>query len=140
MRENDRGRGISKGETESGRAERQRERTWWVICHMIQQPATRIRSSETSTTFFCTASFSRHRVRNPPTSTEKALAFGRLVKVPWGILSRCAYAFSKVLATDPSRQDESERQRMEARQLRLLILDDGGRDLDGKRTRLSREL
>ncbi|KAI1410375.1 hypothetical protein F5Y13DRAFT_192236 [Hypoxylon sp. FL1857] len=61
--------------------------------------------------------------------TERSAAIGRLVKVPTGILARCVHAYSKALATDPSRRKESERQRKEARRLRL-SLPDGGGDLD----------
>ncbi|KAI0377693.1 hypothetical protein F5Y04DRAFT_263483 [Hypomontagnella monticulosa] len=61
--------------------------------------------------------------------TENSTAIGKLVKVPASILARCVHAYSKALATDPSRQSESERQRMEARRLRA-SLPDGGGDLD----------
>jgi len=58
--------------------------------------------------------------------TERAVAIGKLVKVPVGILSRCTHAFSKSLATDASRQEESEVQRKEARRLRSQLPDGGG--------------
>ncbi|KAI0898720.1 hypothetical protein F4806DRAFT_506706 [Annulohypoxylon nitens] len=61
--------------------------------------------------------------------TEKASIIGKQVRIPTGILARCVHAYSKALATDPSRQEESERQRIEARWLRL-TLPDGGGDLD----------
>ncbi|KAI0139030.1 hypothetical protein F4776DRAFT_47404 [Hypoxylon sp. NC0597] len=61
--------------------------------------------------------------------TERSAAIGKLVKVPTGILARCVHAYSKALATDPSRRKESERQRLEARRLRS-SLPDGGGDLD----------
>ncbi|KAI1097942.1 hypothetical protein F4804DRAFT_143064 [Jackrogersella minutella] len=61
--------------------------------------------------------------------TERSAVIGRLVKVPTGILARCVHAYSKALATDPSRQKESERQRVEARRLRS-TLPEGGGDLD----------
>lgn len=51
------------------------------------------------------------------------------MRIPTGILARCVHAYSKALATDPSRQEDSERQRIEARRLRL-TLPDGGGDLD----------
>ncbi|KAI1654754.1 hypothetical protein F4813DRAFT_194925 [Daldinia decipiens] len=61
--------------------------------------------------------------------TAKATAIGKLVNVPTGILARCVHAYSKALGMDPSRQEESEIQRMEARRLRA-SLPDGGGDLD----------
>ncbi|KAI0888151.1 uncharacterized protein GGS22DRAFT_185531 [Annulohypoxylon maeteangense] len=61
--------------------------------------------------------------------TEKATVIGKRVKIPTGILARCVHAYSKALATDPSRLDESETQRLEARRLRS-TLPDGGGDLD----------
>lgn len=51
------------------------------------------------------------------------------MRVPTGILSRCTHAYSKALATDPLRQEEAERQRVEARRLRMQ-LPGGGGDLD----------
>ncbi|KAI0115622.1 hypothetical protein GGR51DRAFT_503594 [Nemania sp. FL0031] len=69
------------------------------------------------------------RIEDAIAETEKAVAIGKLVKVPTGILSRCTHAFSKALAMDASRQDESERQRLEARRLRL-AMPTGGGDLD----------
>lgn len=61
--------------------------------------------------------------------TAKATAIGKLVNVPTGILARCVHAHSKALGMDPSRQEESKIQRMEARRLRA-SLPDGGGDLD----------
>ncbi|KAK7990146.1 hypothetical protein PG989_010461 [Apiospora arundinis] len=60
---------------------------------------------------------------------EKAVAIGKLTKVPTAILSRCTHAYSKVLAKDPSRSEEAEVQRLEARRLRAQ-LPNGGGDLD----------
>ncbi|KAI1458139.1 hypothetical protein F4805DRAFT_474585 [Annulohypoxylon moriforme] len=61
--------------------------------------------------------------------TERATVIGRRVKIPTGIFARCVHAYSKALATDPSRSEESEQQRVEARRLRS-TLPDGGGDLD----------
>ena len=52
---------------------------------------------------------------------EIAVAISKLVKVPPGILARCTHAYSHALAMDPERHVESERQRQDARRLRLLI-------------------
>lgn len=57
------------------------------------------------------------------------MAIRKLVKVSPGILYRCTHAYSKVLSTNPSLREESERQRLEARRLRSQ-LPDGGGDLD----------
>ncbi|KAF2969313.1 hypothetical protein GQX73_g4250 [Xylaria multiplex] len=69
------------------------------------------------------------RVVDAIEETEKAVAIGRYVKVPTGILSRCTHALSKALAMEPSRQGEAERQRIEARRLRMQMPCGGG-DLD----------
>ncbi|KAF4458057.1 NB-ARC and TPR domain protein [Fusarium austroafricanum] len=58
--------------------------------------------------------------------TEKATAIGKLVKVPLAILCRCVHAYSKALLTDPSRKQEAEFQRLEARRLRKQIPGGGG--------------
>lgn len=60
---------------------------------------------------------------------EKAVAIGTLTKVPTGILCRCIHALSKALETDPSRLEEAETKRLEARRLRSQ-LPHGGGDLD----------
>ncbi|KAI1087828.1 hypothetical protein F5B19DRAFT_46663 [Rostrohypoxylon terebratum] len=60
---------------------------------------------------------------------EKATVIGKQVRIPTGILARCVHAYSKALATDPSRQEDSDKQRLEARRLRS-SLPDGGGDLD----------
>ncbi len=60
---------------------------------------------------------------------ERATAIGKFVKVPIGILCRCIHAYSKALAMVPSREEESEYQRQEARRVRSLISGDAG-DLD----------
>ncbi len=49
--------------------------------------------------------------------------------MPKGILARYIHAYSKALAMDPERREESERQRQEARNVRLLIPGGPG-DLD----------
>ncbi|KAK2596202.1 hypothetical protein QQS21_006350 [Conoideocrella luteorostrata] len=69
------------------------------------------------------------RYKDAIEETEKAWAIGKLVKVPLAILCRCVHAYSKALSTDPSRQEESEVQRREARKLRSQIPGGGG-DLD----------
>ncbi|KAI0104454.1 hypothetical protein F4814DRAFT_430828 [Daldinia grandis] len=69
------------------------------------------------------------RLNDAIEETEKAAAIGKLVNVPTGILARCVHAYSKALRMDPSRREESETQRIEARRLRS-SLPDGGGDLD----------
>lgn len=54
---------------------------------------------------------------------------GKLVKVPTALLARCTHAYSKALAMDPQRQEESEHQRQEARKVRLQVPGGPG-DLD----------
>lgn len=58
------------------------------------------------------------------------MAIGRLVRAPVASLARCTRAYSKALATDPARQEEAERQRLEARRLRASLPDGTGGDLD----------
>ncbi|CAG8978829.1 hypothetical protein HYALB_00013203 [Hymenoscyphus albidus] len=69
------------------------------------------------------------RVKDAIEETEAAAAIGKLVKVPIGILCRCIHARSNALAMDPSRQEEAEHQRQEARRVRAQIPGDYG-DLD----------
>lgn len=57
------------------------------------------------------------------------MAIGKLVKVPIGILCRCIHACSKALKNDPTRQEEAEVRRQEAKRLRAQIPGGGG-DLD----------
>ncbi|KAI0857704.1 hypothetical protein F4860DRAFT_505886 [Xylaria cubensis] len=58
--------------------------------------------------------------------TEKSVAIGKLVKLPKAILCRSIHAYSKALGMDPSRREESEVQRVEARQLRSQLPGGGG--------------
>lgn len=57
------------------------------------------------------------------------MAIGKLVKVPIAILCRCMHAFSQALSNDPTRQEEAETQRQDARRLRAQIPGGSG-DLD----------
>lgn len=61
--------------------------------------------------------------------TEKAVAIGKLTNIPRGVLARCTHAYSEALKMDPSKQEEAEKQRLEARWLRSK-LPNGGGDLD----------
>ena len=54
------------------------------------------------------------------------MGIGKLVKLPKGILCRSIHAYSKALGMDPSRVEESEVQRLEARQLRSQLPGGGG--------------
>ncbi|KAJ8124006.1 hypothetical protein ONZ43_g173 [Nemania bipapillata] len=69
------------------------------------------------------------RVKDAIEEMEKATIIGKLVKAPIGILCRCIHAYSKALAMDPTRAEEAEHQRQEARRLRAQIPGDSG-DLD----------
>ncbi|KAK1830086.1 hypothetical protein QBC39DRAFT_426826 [Podospora conica] len=69
------------------------------------------------------------RIQDAIDETGRAAAIGKLVKVPIGILCRCIHAYSKALASDPTRVEEAEYQRQEARRLRSQIRGDHG-DLD----------
>lgn len=69
------------------------------------------------------------RYKDAIEEAERSTAIGKLVKVPLAILARCTHNFSKALKTDPSRQEEAERQRLEARNLRSQVPGGGG-DLD----------
>ncbi|KAK0631075.1 hypothetical protein B0T17DRAFT_239362 [Bombardia bombarda] len=61
------------------------------------------------------------RVENAINETAEAVAIGTQAEVPIGILCRCIHAYAKALAMDPSRQEESEKQRQAARHLREKI-------------------
>ncbi|KAF2753267.1 hypothetical protein EJ05DRAFT_504920 [Pseudovirgaria hyperparasitica] len=73
--------------------------------------------------------FHQGRVAVAIEESEKAIAIGKLTKVPASILARCTHAYSKALACDATRREDSERQRQEARRLRTQIPGGGG-DLD----------
>ncbi|KAL8743228.1 MAG: hypothetical protein Q9190_004404 [Brigantiaea leucoxantha] len=68
----------------------------------------------------------QNRVRDAIDETERAVAIGRLTKIPTSLLARCAHAYSKALKMDDSRQEESEVQRREARRLRSEVPGGGG--------------
>ncbi|KAI1127032.1 hypothetical protein F5Y10DRAFT_266482 [Nemania abortiva] len=66
------------------------------------------------------------RIEDAIAETKKAVTFGKRDKVPIGILSRCTHAYSKALGMDASRQEDSEKQRLEARRLRSEMPSKGG--------------
>jgi hypothetical protein len=59
----------------------------------------------------------------------KAVAIGKLTKIPTSVLARCTHNYAKALKMDATRHEEAEVQRKSARKLRSEIPGGGG-DLD----------